>query len=374
MTTVQRTVADASAAPGTGRSERSRLDPQGLRRAAERILLGLVPLLALVGLLVFVFGRNDYAVDFHFTYWPAGERLLHGSSPYVATQAQLSGGWTFVYPALAALLFAPFALISHGTADVVYMVLCILCVPSALVVLNVRDWRIYGAVMMWLPVFGAWQSSNLTSPLLLALALVWRYRDRPAVAGGISALAISLKPFVWPIMLWLLVTRRWRAAAWGIGVGLAVNLVAWSVVGFGAIGRYLHLSSAVTSALWRDGYGVLAVAGRLGLSQTAGTSIEILLALVLIGAIAWLGWRHHAEQALVLTVALMLIASPLIWTHYFALLLIPLAILRPRLSPVWFAPLLVWVCPERTGVHPWQILLVWMVAALCLYWPYRSAA
>lgn len=34
-----------------------------------------------------------------------------------------------------------------------------------------------------------------------------------------------------------------------------------------------------------------------------------------------------------------LLATPISWLHYFALLVIPLAIVRPRLSPLWLLPL-----------------------------------
>ena len=31
-------------------------------------------------------------------------------------------------------------------------------------------------------------------------------------------------------------------------------------------------------------------------------------------------------------------ASPIVWIHYFLLLLVPLALTRPRLSPLWLLP------------------------------------
>ena len=33
-----------------------------------------------------------------------------------------------------------------------------------------------------------------------------------------------------------------------------------------------------------------------------------------------------------------LAASPIVWVHYFLLLLVPLALIRPRLSLLWFVP------------------------------------
>ena len=39
-----------------------------------------------------------------------------------------------------------------------------------------------------------------------------------------------------------------------------------------------------------------------------------------------------------LTLAAALCASPIVWVHYFLLLLVPLALIRPRLSLLWFVP------------------------------------
>ena len=36
--------------------------------------------------------------------------------------------------------------------------------------------------------------------------------------------------------------------------------------------------------------------------------------------------------------------SPIVWLHYFVLLYIPIAIVRPRLSWLWALPLAFWVC------------------------------
>jgi hypothetical protein len=39
------------------------------------------------------------------------------------------------------------------------------------------------------------------------------------------------------------------------------------------------------------------------------------------------------------------VASPLVWLHYFALLIIPVALTRPTLSWPWLLPLALIVCP-----------------------------
>lgn len=339
-----------------------------LRRATEHSLFGVVPVVATLALIAFQFKIHAVAVDFHVAYWPAANRLLHGQSPYVVTRAQIAGGTAFVYPALSAVVFAPFALLSRGIAQVLYMLVGIACVPATLRVLRVQDWRVYGVAMLWLPVFVGWQSGNVTLPLALMVALAWRYRDRPLVAGLLTAAAISLKPFVWPLGLWLLATRRWQAAAWALAWGAGINLLAWTLIGFNEIHTYLHLSNEVTNALWRGGYGMLAVAHHLGLGKRFGEVLLVASSLSAAGAVVYLGAvRRRERDALVLAIVLMLLASPLLWSHYFALLLVPVALYRPRLSPIWGLPLLMWPMPPRQPVYGWEEILAWGVTGLLTF-------
>jgi Glycosyltransferase family 87 len=178
---------------------------------------------------------------------------------------------------------------------------------------------------------------------------------------------ISLKPMVWPLALWLLATRRWRASAYTLGFGLGLNLVAWSVIGFGQIPAYLHAVAADTRDSWRLGYGLPALAGHFGLGRSAGDAALLVLSSALAIAIVYSAFvRRHELQAVIFAVALAVISSPLVWPHYFALLLVPLALSRPRLSWLWAMPVLMWVCPPDFKVHGWQAVTVWLSAATVL--------
>lgn len=342
-----------------------------LGHASEHIVFGLLPIVATAALVVFQFHIRSVAIDLRVAYWPAARHLVQGLPLYSPNEREIAGGAAFVYPPLAAVVFTPFTLLSRDTAQAVYMVVGIACVPATLRVLQVRDWRLYGVAMLWSPIFLGWEIGNVTLPLMLLIAVVWRHRHRPLVVGLLTAVAVSIKPVVWPLALWLLVTRRWRAAAWGLASGLAINVAVWGLVGFNAIRAYLHVSSEVTTALWLGGYGVLAVAHHAGLGRTAG---EVLLVVISVGvgaAVIFFGARRRNDRAtLVLGIALMLIASPLVWAHYFALLLVPMAICRPRLDLVWALPILMWPLPPRLPVAGWQEVIAWTVAAaivlLCL--------
>jgi hypothetical protein len=213
------------------------------------------------------------------------------------------------------------------------------------------------------PVVYAVETANLTLLLALGIALAWRHRDRPLVTGILVALVISLKPFVWPVGLWLLATRRWRAAGWAVVAGLAANAGAWAILGFGALHQYLHLASQVTTALDARGYGVIAMAGYVGIGQSAGLALEAALSLALAAACVRSGRRGRELEALTFATLLMLSASPLVWTHYTAMLLVPLAIARPRLSIGWIATLAMWPCPAL-HVTGWQAAIVWLIVGV----------
>ena len=59
----------------------------------------------------------------------------------------------------------------------------------------------------------------------------------------------------------------------------------------------------------------------------------------------WVARDHrrtaHERDVIVFTVCLAaaFAASPIVWVHYFLLLLVPLALTHPRLSLLWFLPL-----------------------------------
>lgn len=261
----------------SGSQSRSPSERQHARtRAVEHLLLGGVPLALTLWLAIASVSHHWIAQDFSLAYYPAAHRLLDGGDPYAVTHAQLVSGAAFVYPALSAVVLAPLALVSSGVADHLYTLLCLALVPGTLWTLGVRDWRVYGVTLLWFPIIIGWQGENISVPLMFLTALAWRYRNRAPVAGLIVAVAISMKPFVWPLGLWLLATRRWRAAAWALGSGLALNLLAWGLVGFNEISTYAHMSSEDLSSLWRGGYGVLALAHHLGLGRATGEALLLM--------------------------------------------------------------------------------------------------
>src|SRR5207248_4884811 len=82
----------------------------------------------------------------------AGLSVLHGRSPYPPPDPRvLIEAHQLVYPPLVAYLFVPFALLPYGVAAPLYFFGLLAALAGALAVLGVRDWRCYGAVLLWYP-------------------------------------------------------------------------------------------------------------------------------------------------------------------------------------------------------------------------------
>ena len=60
--------------------------------------------------------------------------------------------------------------------------------------------------------------------LMLPVAVAWRYRDRARIAGIALGVAVAAKLFVWPLVVWLLLTRRFAAAVWAVGLRRGARL------------------------------------------------------------------------------------------------------------------------------------------------------
>jgi Glycosyltransferase family 87 len=341
--------------------------------AAQHAFFGLVPILFTAYVAYIAVDAHSFAVDFHYAFWPAGQRVLHGVSPYVSPSSpQVGEGIAFVYPAVGATLFAVLALIPHGLADALFATANLAAALATLRVLGVRDWRLYGLVALLPAVISGWQTANVTLLFVLATAVAWRHREHPLVAGALVAAVVSVKLFMWPLGLWLLVTRRYAALAWTIALGVLMNALAWGLLGFGELHRYSQLVHAVGRAEERSAYTLMGLGMQLGAGRTTAYAVGLSVAGCAALACALAGRRRHDQSALLLSIAVCLLATPIVWRHYFALLIVPLAIARPRLSAVWLLPLVLHACPV-IGPLTWQLLLALAssgtVLAVLLRWP-----
>jgi hypothetical protein len=329
--------------------------------ALQVALFAVLPAYATVNALVY-FAGGDFAVDFHRQYWVVGNRVLDGLSPYDPSWQNLKGGVGFPYSALDALLFVPFALLPHSVADWTFTLLDIGAALVTLRLLGVRDWRPYGVALVGAPVVSAWQTANITLLLGLGVAAAWKFRDRPVVVGALLALVVSAKVFVWPVGVWLLATRRYAGMAWAVVFGVASNAVAWAVIGFDQFDDYTRLSQTIAKMDDDRSYNLIALGLHHGVAHGPAYALQLAAAGAVGVACIRAGRRGNDRAALILAVAASLLAAPVIWLHYFALLLVPLALGQPRITWAWGLPVLLFACPVHEP-ETWQLVGALAVAA-----------
>jgi hypothetical protein len=303
--------------------------------------------------LIAAYRQDALAFDFHHAYLPAGRAVLDGLSPYPAvSEAALAPRTAFVYPPLTAFLAAPFAVFPPLLADILVSLLAIGCVLVILRVLGVRDWRCYTIAFLWLPTYAAIQTANVTLLIALGLALIWHYRGRAVVLSFLVGFLIALKLFLWPLLLWLVATRRYRAAGGGAVAAVALVLVPWAVIGFSGLTQYPELLGTLSRLQRTVGYTVAALlepAVPWRIAQIVGFAVGLA---VLIAAVA--AGRRDDRKSLTLTIAALLLLSPIVSLHYFVCLLAVVALNAPRFGPIWVLPLLFWISPQVENGAEWQ--------------------
>ena len=67
------------------------------------------------------------------------------------------------------------------------------------------------------------------------------------VVASVLSLAICLKLLLLPLVLWLVITRRLRAAAATLALTAAACLLGWALIGFRGFADYPHLLSSLSA-------------------------------------------------------------------------------------------------------------------------------
>ena len=282
--------------------------------------------------------------DFH-VFWETGRSVLAG------------GGGDFAYPAPAALALAPLGLLPYTVAGAIFLAVAIACVPASLYLLGVRDWRCYGAAFLTAATLSVIIAGALSSILMLGVALAWRFRERWKVVAGVVVAVVLAKIFLWPLLAWLVATRRFRAAVAAAGASVCVALAGWAVTGFASLVHYPSVLARMASLEQGEGYSSIALGLALGLDEGGARVGATLLTVVLLAGVFVLARGDDGDRrAFSLAVVAALAATPIVWSHYFVLLLVPIALARPRLSGLWLLPIGFWACSIRSGGDPVMIV------------------
>jgi Glycosyltransferase family 87 len=329
------------------------------KRLAPLALFGVAPVLAAVFWLTQSV-HQGMGIDFRVELYPEAKLVLHGHNPFPPPHADLSSGVNRIFPIPAALLATPFTFLPLGAAAAAFVIVQAVALAATLRVMGVTDWRVYGLVALWPATINALENGNLTILLALLGAVAWRYRDRRYMPGIAVGSAVALKLILWPLLFWLVARGSHRAAVLGAVLSAASFLL---VLPFTSLGAYVHLLDHLGDTFTHESYnvpGLLLQSGAAGLAtaKLAGYAVGAVVLAV-----------ACQRRSFPLAVAASLLLSPIVWLHYYELLVLPLAAVWQRFSAVWFVPLVLFAAqgtPRETREHHIVVGLVVLAAVTLL--------
>jgi alpha-1,2-mannosyltransferase len=316
--------------------------------ARTRVLIvGVVAfVIVLGGWLIYAFSHPEsttlFPVDLG-VYRNGGLIVRHVSPPYDGTLPHPLYDWPrnnealkFTYTPFAALFFAVVSFVPWSVlprivqvANLIFLLIAAWYTMSAL---GYRDRRVRlggtllgaAAGLLTEPMFRTMYLGQIN--LLLMAAIIWDLtqpdkRRWKGIATGIAA-AIKLTPLVF--ILYLLLTRKLRAAAVVAGTFIATIALGFLILPGDSADYWLHglfISDGRTGFVgWTGNQSLWAIVTRLAGSIHASTAPWLLLALVAtvvgLGATALLDRAGHAMLGLLTAALVGLLDSPISWDHH----------------------------------------------------------
>ncbi len=319
----------------------------------------------------------------------AANDVLAGRDPYPkGEELDRELGSPYAYPPVLAVLVTPLAVLPETVAStfvpgVLFTLLLVAATVGALLLLDVRDWRCYPVALLYPVTLEAVEYGAIGPLLLFLLALLWRYRDRLWIGAGSAGAAVVLKLFLWPVLVWLAITGRVRAAVAATLGAVALALLSWALIGFEGLGDYPHLLRRLSDIEAGNSYSAYAVLRALDVPGALAQATVVVCGIALL-VLAFRAARDVARgpvdrdrRSLTLALAAALVVTPILWLHYLVLLLLPIALARPRLSALWFAPLAMTVFEALDWYRGWPrgdgkaLASVAIVVALVMVWSLR---
>lgn len=294
-----------------------------------------LPILAVTSFAVGVAATLAAAGDtlgFDFlAYHQAAVRLLHGLPLYDLSYTQTGGFGLFYYPPTFAPLLLPFGLLAATTATWAWVIGSLVAFLIGVLVLPVSR-----SVRWWIVLLAGWsfpfvyavKLGQVGPVLFLLFAIGWRWLDDPVRLGASAALGAAIKIQPGLILVWALLTRRFRAVVIGGVVLVVLALAATAMAGVGAWTDFWHLIRTVSDPITTPhNFTPGAIAYQLGLSEQVASLIQLVstvaVVMVFLAAIHW----ATPEASYLVAVMTSQMVSPILWDHYAMLLLLPVAYL-----------------------------------------------
>jgi alpha-1,2-mannosyltransferase len=304
------------------------------RRAprAARLAVGIAA--GAIGLVVVVRAFSVIPVDL-LVYRDGGRAVLDAEPLYVGP---LAHGLPFTYPPWAAVLFTSLALLTPAAAK--FVMIAGNCAAVALVATRARN-ALPGAsdrvpAALVLAVAGAAFATEAVRTtvylgqvnLLLLAVVLWdllRADDRRSKGVGLGIVAgIKLTPLFF--VLYLLATRRFRAAGVAVGTFLATVAVGFVLLPadsarFWLAGTFLDAGRVYADAAAPQNQSLHGLVLRLGGSATLWLSLALPLIAATVAVAAWASRRGEELIALTLCGLCATTVCPWTWGHHWVWLL-----------------------------------------------------
>jgi hypothetical protein len=208
-----------------------------VRPTRLNIVLGLAASILTVGLAYHVAGHPMDLRVYHY----GARGVFGGTRPVYGETSGLGWPMHYRYPPLFLLLFAPFAALPLGVAAVLWVLLKIavlVWLVRSMLNSGLKLGTTYLAVIPLLFITPylieefRYGNAQFFIVALTAAALL-NARERPVLAGGSLALAISIK--VWPLFFvpYLAARRDWKVVRYGLGLVVVLALLPSLYFGFG---------------------------------------------------------------------------------------------------------------------------------------------
>ena len=281
--------------------------------------------------------KETLGCDF-LAYRSAAERFLAHEPIYDLAITKTGGCNQFQYPPPFVLLALPFALLGPVLGNAAWMTFLVACFMVGCAVLPVR-FEVRLAILLigavsWPFIYGV--RIGQVAPILFALfAVGWRWLDRPLVSGvavGLGAV-LKLQPII--VLGWFGVRREWPVVAAGLAAAAAVAVVA-AIVGLGAWADMLTLLRNLSNAIdVPANVSIGAMGYQHGLGLAGASMLQGVGIVAVVFLVALCGIKSSREAGYLVAVVASQVVSPIMWSHYALILLLPVAWLLQRRQ--WWA-------------------------------------
>jgi alpha-1,2-mannosyltransferase len=347
----------------------------------------LVP--GVAALLAALFAYAQYVRNYHIwgldlaVYRGGAAAFTHGQNPYA--HLYTADGLPYTYPPVTLLLFSPLTVVGHRPA--LYLLVAVNIVALAGTAwYTLRLLRYTGtagrtgaaaaltAVALWTESVQLTLNLGQVNILLMLLVVADFARpDRSRSKGVLIGIAAAVKLVPAIFVLYLLLTRRLRAAAVAAATFAALTLVGWAAAPTASADYWLHglflranRVATIVGPRYVSNQSLHGMAVRLFGDTTTATLLWAAAGLVAaVAGMALAVWAHRRGEdavGMVVVAVTALLLSPIAWAHHW----------------VWIVPLLpvgVDIARRSAGLARHAVLAVLAVTlAVFVSWPIRATS